>query len=213
MRGEHANGTMNGFELELRSLEERAEAAPPDIRGRALNAAGDRCVQAAELDRALRYYGRAIDVYLQIDRPRSAAAMCRKVLRVAPHVVRARRTLTLLAIGEGYIGDAHQQVEEYVGAAKQKGEHGLAVAVLRLMADLVGDGEFRGHLVEKLDELGDVATASRIADSAPSGAPADAPRPTATGGLNDASDDQRWERVLRVALMGPDRLREEGGTS
>ena len=74
----------------------------------------------------MEYYGRAVDAYLNAERWESAAAMCRKILRSQPTSVRARCTLSWLAIGKGFVADAQTQIMDYAEAAYLFGRESLA---------------------------------------------------------------------------------------
>jgi hypothetical protein len=87
---------------ELQSLERQAREASPGYETQFLNRAANLCQEAGHVDRALIYYGRAIDAYLESGRFSAAEVVCRKILKMAPATVRARCTLSWLAIGKGH---------------------------------------------------------------------------------------------------------------
>lgn len=186
-------GPTGGLDKELKALEQQAEIALPGFDAQFFNRAGDLCVEGQDRDRALTYYGRAIDAYLRAGRYNAASAVCRKLLRISPGSVRARCTLAWLSIGKGLIGDAQWEVDEYVDAAVAAGRGDLARRQLRMMADATYDAELRALLADHLNKLGDDAAASVLEVTPP--------------------EDQReepealWSRVLRAALMGPEDLR------
>ena len=184
----------NALEKQLKSLVQQAEVALPGFDAQFFNRAGDLCVEAQDRDRALGFYGRAIDAYLRAGRYNAAGAVCRKLLRISPGSVRARCTLAWLSIGKGLLGDAQWEVDEYVDAAVAAGQADLAARQLRMMADATYDPELRALLADHLHQLGD--------DSAPSV-------------VQMPDEDEReepealWSRVLRAALMGPEDLRAD----
>jgi predicted Zn-dependent protease len=179
------------LERRLRSLDEQAELALPGFDAQYFNRAGDLCVEAGQGDRALTYYGRAIDAYLRAGRYNASGAVCRKLLRVAPDAVRARCTLAWLSIGKGMTADARREVGDYVVAAIAAGQVELARKQLRLMGRATRNPELRTLLAEQLRELGDSTAAARLLEPPP---------------VRDADDDALWSSVLRAALMGPDDL-------
>lgn len=185
----------------LKALEERAQGASPAYQGQHFNRAGDLCLEAGDVGKALRYWGEAIDAYLGGARPEAAAAVCRKAIRHAPNVVRARRTLALLAIGQGHMEEALEQLEEYVRSAVAANQTELAVKQLRLMGEATWSGRFRHRVALLLTELGDVEAARHVARPLPEveKGPEEGPIP--------AEAHDRWATILRVALMPPAEVR------
>lgn len=182
---------LHRIEDELQRVAEGSAAA-----ARLYNRAGDLQLAKGDGTAALRRYGLAIDTYMHAGEYDSAIAVCRKVLRLMPSVVRARCTLAWLCIGKGFLDIAREQIEAYVSAAKAA-EHGpLAGQQLRLMTRYVGQRRFREFLADQLETLSDYAEAERIRVNA------DAPgRPIS------------WNPIVFFALLTPDELRraaEEG---
>lgn len=182
-----------GLERHLKALEQQADVALPGFDAQFFNRAGDLCVEAQDRERALGYYGRAIDAYLRAGRYNAAGAVCRKLLRISPGSVRARCTLAWLSIGKGLLGDAQWEVDEYVDAAIAAGQADLATRQLRMMADATYDPELRALLADHLHKLGDRDAASLL----------DPPDEESAREEPEAL----WSRVLRAALMGPEDLR------
>ena len=85
------SGPEPGLDKRLQSLEQQADIALPGFDAQFFNRAGDLCVESGDRPRALHYYGRAIDAYLRAGRYNAGGAVCRKLLRVSPGAVRARR--------------------------------------------------------------------------------------------------------------------------
>lgn len=184
-----------GLDKELRALEQQAEIALPGFDAQFFNRAGDLCVEAQDRERALGYYGRAIDAYLRAGRYNASGAVCRKLLRLSPGSVRARCTLAWLSIGKGLLGDAQWEVDEYVDAAVAAGQADLAARQLRMMIEATYDPELRALLTDHLHKLGDAAPPRTAGEEAE---PTEREEPEAL-----------WSRVLRAALMGPEDLRSE----
>jgi hypothetical protein len=146
----------------LRSLDRQARRPDfQDYRARFLNFCGDQCIRAAMHERGAAYYGLSINAFLGADRFDAAAAICRKLVRVLPHVVRARCTLTWLAIAKGISAEAQQWVREYVGAAESAGADSVAATHIRSMVDIAEDPELCWTLGDVLLWLGDDEAADR----------------------------------------------------
>lgn len=180
------------LENQLAALERQAKIALPGFDAQFFNRAGDLCVESDERRRALQYYGRAIDAYLEAGRFNAAGAVCRKLLRISPNAVRARCTLAWVCIGKGLLSDAKREVEQYVEAALRAGQEDLARKQVRMMAEATLNPELRQLLADNLRRLDDDDAAAEVAGAGPDGPTEDA--------------EQLWARVLRAALMGPDEL-------
>ncbi|HEY8509239.1 MAG TPA: hypothetical protein VIL32_12820 [Steroidobacteraceae bacterium] len=147
----------------LRSMEARAKSAEyPDQKARILNLAGDLCFDAGERERALHYYGRAIDLHISHDQFSAAVAICQKIVRLTPEVVRARCTLAWMAIARGLIQEAQTRIAEYKQAAEQKGQTRMARAHLLMMAEVIENRDLLLTIAEALIELGDAENADRV---------------------------------------------------
>jgi predicted Zn-dependent protease len=149
------------LEGELTALENKAETVRvPGADAPFYNAAGDLCAEVKDDGRAMEYYGRAVDAYLNAERWEAAAAMCRKIVRAQPGSVRARCTLSWLAIGKGFVADAQTQITDYAEAAYMFGRESLATNQLRRMGEVAVAAPLRVTLAEQLLTLG----AERAAD-------------------------------------------------
>jgi tetratricopeptide (TPR) repeat protein len=188
------------FQAQLAELEEQAEAAGWTPRAQLFNRAGDLCARhPAERDLALAYYGRSIDSYLEAGAFESAAAMCRKLLRFAPQVVRAHCTLAFLSVRDRRIGDAERLIADYVAATKKTRTERFAIPRLRMMAEATDDPDVRRLVGSFLLELRDFDGGERVLASL---AAAAAPAPRAL------DEQDRWNRLLRAAVMDPQELWE-----
>jgi hypothetical protein len=148
---------------QLHELEQRAQTAHgPGGAAAFYNRAGDLLVDAGRVSNALEYYGEAIDVHVKADRFEAGAAICRKVIRVVPAVVRTRCTLTWLTIGDGFDSDAQDHVETYVAAAESTGRTDLILTQLRRMSVVAGTESLRLHLAELLLMMGDETGADHL---------------------------------------------------
>ena len=171
----------------LKVLEKEADEARLGFRGTPLNRAGDLCMQAKQTDRALEYYGRAIDAYLHDEHPELARGVAQKLIRVHPGAVRTYCTLTWLDLGLGYFADARTHVGGYVAAARRAAREQLAIQQVREMARAVTDQGFRVAAATALEDLGDVTGARQIRSSMP-----DEPRA-------QSPDDETRERCFEAA--------------
>lgn len=187
------------LEAELAALERKAEdVRVPGADAPFYNAAGDLCVVHNDEGRALEYFGKAVDSYLNAERWEAAAAMCRKILRTDPHAVRARCTLSWLAIGKGFDAEAQNQVSEYAHAAYQAGRETLAANQLRRMGEVAASGRVREALAEQLLALG-TPGADRAADHLFGSVY----REQNFGRRRNDNTDANWSLIRRAALMGP----------
>jgi hypothetical protein len=190
------------LDRELLSLEEQTRTASPGYETQFLNRAGNLCVEAGMPQRALSYFGRAIDAYLESGRFSAAEVLCRKVLRIAPEAVRARCTLAWLAIGKGIRTETEEEVSDYVRAAQRAGKEGLAARQLLMMAEAAPRIELRERLAEHLLELGADEDADRVLGTVFAERNGLRPPPTQDEG-------KLWAKLLRAALMGPQELRNQ----
>ncbi|CAN5624845.1 hypothetical protein BH23GEM6_BH23GEM6_03430 [soil metagenome] len=189
------------LERELQTLEQQAEQASPGYETQFLNRAANLCTEAGHTDRALSYYGRAIDAYLESGRFSAAEVICRKILKLAPGTSRARCTLAWLSIGKGHRTGTDENVSAYVGAARAAGDDLFAAKQVRMMADAALSRDLREHLAECLLELGDVEGADAVFGSVLA---------EANGLKSPPLEDQAklWGKMLRGALMDPEALKE-----
>jgi hypothetical protein len=192
------------LERELAALEAQVAGAARDYQATILARAADRCVSAGEDERALAYFGRAIDAFLEFGYFDVAAALCRRVIDLFPHVVRTRCTLAFLSLGRGLpdlpfddlLSDARRDIGDYVLAARRAGLEELAAERLFLMADATDGSEVRELIGECLLELGAAERADYVLGTV-NAERNDLPLP--------ALEDQRirWARALRVSIVSP----------
>ena len=182
------------LEAELAALEVKAqEIGVPGADAAVFNAAGDLCLSARDQERATEYFGKAVDAYLNAERWEAAAAICRKILRSQPKAIRARCTLSWLAIGKGFDADAQTQVADYADASYRAGRELLAANQIRRMGEVALSQPVRQALAEQLLSLG----ADRASDHL-------------FGALyrennygRQRNTDVNWSLIRRAALMGP----------
>ena len=126
---------------ELAELCARAETASSSYRPHHHLQAAKLATALGLRDQALSLFGRAIDGYLETGRGRAAEIACQDVLANYPDVVRARRTLALVALGRGEAERARGLVRDYAQAARQFGHPELTAVVLTLMSSIGESGD------------------------------------------------------------------------
>jgi hypothetical protein len=152
------------LENALRDITARMrEDLEPEQRARLMNVAGDLCFQAGHRERALLYFDGCIDLYLCLSRFAASAAICEKLVRLNPQVVRARCTLAWLAIARGLDDEARRRVEEYGEAALRLERPTVAQRQLRAMAEEIDNEDVLEAIAHALLRLGDAASADRVA--------------------------------------------------
>jgi tetratricopeptide (TPR) repeat protein len=173
----------------LPRMERRAENSLfPTERARILNLAGDLCFDAGQREAALVYYDQAIDIYLALGMYASVAAVCQKLVRLSPSVVRARCTLAWMAIARGQTREARERIVDYASAAVPRSDHRLARGHLRMMAEVADSPEVLRSVGEALALLGDVRGAERAFAAAAGEQLPERKLP--------AEPERRWEIVL-----------------
>lgn len=193
------------LDQELEALDQQAAAASPGYETQFLIRAGNLCVEAGQPKRALGYYGRAIDAYLESGRFSAAEVLCQKLLTIAPDAVRTRCTLAWLAIGKGYRSSVELELSAYVDAARRAGMEALAVQQLCMMSEAAPSAELREVIGEHLLDLGEIQQADRVFARLFGERNGLRPMPSADEG-------SLWSKLLRAALMGPDELKNRRGT-
>jgi hypothetical protein len=181
------------LDQETAALEREARAATDQARGHLFNRLGDLYAGARRKVPAVRYYGQAVDAYLGAGYVGPAAAMCRKILRIAPEAVRTHCTLACLAAHEGHIDEARHSITRFVEASQITHTEKLGIARLRLVAAAVGDEGLREHIASSLGELGDTLGQQRI-------------EATLRGEVPMELEAGVWDRLLRAAAADPDDL-------
>jgi len=190
------------LEHDLAELEAQVAGAARDYQATILARAADRCLSHGDEQRALVYFGRAIDAYLEFGYFDVAAALCRRVIELFPQVVRTRCTLAFLSLGRGLphlpftdlLQDARREIGDYVHAARRAGLEDLAAERLFLMSDATDSPEISELIGECLLELGSSERADYVFGMV-------------NAKRNDVAlppvEDQRirWARALRVSIV------------
>lgn len=150
------------LEEELADFESASQQAGRGFQGSPLNRAGDVCVQRGEHRKALEYYGRAIDTFLEDGQRDAARGVANKIIRMHPVAVRTLCTLTWLDLAAFHMGTAREHLREYWEAAQREGRGGLARNEVLEMARLIPDAEFLSGAADALDQLNFPDDASRV---------------------------------------------------
>jgi hypothetical protein len=165
------------------------EAAAP------YNRAGDLLLAVGDIEGAIELYGRAADSFIEADRFEAGMALCRKIIRTVPAVVRARCTLTWLVIGVGHTAEATRCAAEYAAVANLAGRERHARTHVRHMSALTADHAVRLALGECLLQLGDDIGANEVLG--------DVYSERNTGISRDLDASAVWQKVRMAALLGP----------
>ncbi len=150
------------LEERLQQLEREAASARPGYVGTAFNRAGDLARKEGQLERAVGYYGRAVDAFLDDAQREAARGVANKIIRVRPQAVRTLCTLTWLDLAAGHSATALLHLRDYVAAATSVGRQGLAADQLHEMARITPDTEFIAAVADALDGLDRPDEAARV---------------------------------------------------
>lgn len=141
------------LEAQLKRLEADADNATAGYVGTSYNKAGDLLLREGEPDRALGYYGRAIDAFLEDAQREAARGVANKIIRVRPSAVRTLCTLTWLDLAAQHRATALLHLRDYVSAAKAASQHSRAATQIYAMARVAPESEFVGAVADALDSL------------------------------------------------------------
>ena len=122
----------------------------------------DRHAESGDRNRALGYYGEALDAYLREGLYGMAASVAQRMIRRYPDVIRARMTLAVLNLVEGLRKISPDDVrstcpgfEEYLLLVGECGQGSTAVRHLRRLAEATQSVPVRRRIAEFLLALGD----------------------------------------------------------
>jgi len=158
----------------LQKLEAEAEHAAPGYVGTSYNRAGDLALRSGDRERAVAYYGRAIDAFLEDGQREAARGVANKIIRVRPTSVRTLCTLTWLDLAAKHSATALLHLRDYVQAAMDVDESALAAKQIHAMAKVIPDSEFLGAVADALDGLDFARMAKEVRDWAGGGGSPDA---------------------------------------
>lgn len=158
-------------ESELGKLEAEAENARPGYVGSAYNRAGDLALRDQQEGRALGYYGRSIDAFLEDAQREAARGVANKIIRVRPTAVRTLCTLTWLDLAARHQATALLHLRDYGSAAREAGEQARAATQIYKMARLADAAEFLDAAADALDGLDFGNRAKEVRSWVKAGAP------------------------------------------
>jgi len=141
------------LEARLTKLEDEAHRAPGGHKGTPLNKAGDVALRGGDRGRALGYYGRAIDTFLEDEQREAARGVANKLIRVHPEAARTLCTLTWLDLGARHMATALLHLRDYLAAVKRVGAEQLGADQIYEMARITPQSEFLTAAADALDAL------------------------------------------------------------
>ncbi len=156
------DGGSTELEARLAALEKEAERARAGYQGTPYNRAGDLALRAGHRTRAVEYYGRAINAFLEDQQREAARGVANKIIRVHPKAVRTLCTLTWLDLAARHKATALLHLRDYVEAAEEIGENERAAAQILEMAKICPQMEFIDAVADALDGLGFEDRASEV---------------------------------------------------
>jgi hypothetical protein len=158
-------------EAQLESLEREASTALPGYVGTAYNRAGDLALRHELEGRALAYYGRAIDAFLEDAQREAARGVANKIIRVRSGAVRTLCTLTWLDLAARHQAMALMHLRDYAEAAREAGEQARTATQIYRMARLSADAQFLDAAADALDSLDFGGRAEEVRSWASEGGP------------------------------------------
>jgi hypothetical protein len=182
-------GSPDELQKQLDSIERMLAGSPPRSQSVLLKQAGDLCASMGERRRALAWYGRAVNLHLELGEAPRASALCHTILSIQPEAVRARCTLAWLALAGGRTIEARNLVDEYAAAARGAGQNAMASQQLAWMFEAAADTLLRRDIVRAVRSLGDDTRAAALSSVPPPAEPLD--------------HDDLWSRVLHGTLAPP----------
>ena len=148
-----SRGGSRELERRLQKLETEADDAAPGYVGTSYNRVGDIALKAGQQGRAVEYYGRSIDAFLEDEQREAARGVANKIIRVRPLAVRTLCTLMWLDVAARHSATALLDLRDYVRAAKDVDQYSLAASQIYEMARIVPESEFVGAVADALDSL------------------------------------------------------------
>ena len=153
---------------------------------------GDDDVYRGEIRDAKVEYGRAIDAYVELGDAEGGIRSCRKLIRLAPDVVRTRYTLLCLLAAQKRTDEAKAAIADYLRAVKETGTGTFAVPRLVLLGAVVEDPSLRERIGDALQTLGAETDGANLVAHAKA----------AAAGLWPGPDPRvRREQIFRLARL------------
>lgn len=150
-------------------LEQEAKDAPHGYKGTPLNKAGDLALREGNQARALSFYGRAIDSFMEDQQREAARGVANKIIRVHPTAVRTLCTLTWLDLAARHMATALLHLRDYVEAAVRTEHQDLAADQIWEMARVAPQVEFLAAAADALDGLDQAGRAEEVREWVKSG--------------------------------------------
>ena len=192
--GADPGGNSKDVDQELARLEDEARNASPGYVGTAFNKAGDLALKDGQSERAVAYYGRAIDSFLEDEQKEMARGVANKIIRVRPAAIRSLCTLTWLDLAARHQAMALLHLRDYAQASKDGDVSSRAATQIFEMARISASSEFLEAAADALDLLDFPNRAEDVRRWAGDGASPDA-----------ISDDEELSRTcLEAAIRSND---------
>lgn len=140
---------IKALEFYLQAIEKQAEGTEPDI---ALhNRVGDLQVRMGDIEGAVDSYETAIQLYLDVELPNNAIAICRKIIRNAPTRPSPFLRMGQIRARQGFLVDARQNFVTYAEMMEGRGKTDEALKALEEFVGLAPkDVDTRLFLAEHL---------------------------------------------------------------
>ncbi len=137
------------LDLYLQAIDAQDEGEEPDI---ALhNRVGDLQIRLGDADGAVANYERAIELYIEIELPNNAIAVCRKIIRNDPTRPQPFLRMGQIRAKQGFVVDARQNYLTYAEMMQARGKVDEALSALGEFAELMPqDVDVRVFLAEQL---------------------------------------------------------------
>ena len=154
------------LQSQLKQVEEEIRSSvPPDPK--LFNQAGDLRAQLGKPKDAMAAYGNAINAYIKAGQVAPAHALCMKVIRRYPNVVRAHFTLACVTLHQGLWVEAINSLKLYAAATRDTETESYAIPRLRFLAQPIADPTVREAIAELLADLDDAEGAQLVRTKPP----------------------------------------------
>ena len=104
-----------------------------------INRVGDLFVRVGKLDRAVEYYGQAVDLYREAFLPNNAIAVCKKIIRNVPNRHEAYLKIGQIRAEQGFLPDARTNFLTYAERMQREGNLDESFRALVEFCDLAPD--------------------------------------------------------------------------
>lgn len=162
VRAPRDGGSKESPEAQLAEVERTLKENPLAIQGLMLNRAGDLCRRIGDRERALDYFGRAIDSFLEDEQPEAARGVTKKIFRVRPEAIRTLCTLAWLDLADQQFTSALRNLQSYAHASQAAGTEDRAERNILDMAQVVPAEGFLAGAADVLADLGSTDLANQV---------------------------------------------------